>query len=159
MIKEIVENLNEASTKEAEAFVQRTEDNFLKNFKNGFIKSRMYKGIGGTNLITFDFGLIANLNDVSHRIRENDPMYHSVMIHCGDLYEKNEMEALQSGISTNPPEGSYYAMTSVKTKLRKTKGDLKKLEKTLNTFFGRLKILMKDNQGNLYADVEDKYFV
>jgi len=67
---------------------------------------------------------------------------------------------LTGSISTKPEEGSYMAMSRVKTPFRKTKGDAKKILKAFETFFPRLKKLVNDNRDNIYKveEIKDKYF-
>ncbi len=129
-------------------FNKSVQDNYKKIFKNGWIQSQTRDSLGEEHIV-IKFGLTP-LSAVSHGIIENDPMYHTLFIHGNKDFSKSELEAVQSGLMTKPEKGSYLAMKRVKTKLRKTKGDLSKLDKTLNTFFSRLGVLVKDQKQNIH---------
>ena len=155
------EYINESEWKVADDFINRVEKLFKKDFPNGYFQGYAKKGLGDPHIV-IRFGLIENLTDVSNTIRENDPMYHTVMMHSnGDFEGSNiELNPLQGGLYTNPEEGSYMAMKSVKTKMRKGKGNLAKHEKMFKTFFPRLKGIVKDNKDNIYGyeKIDKKYF-
>lgn len=136
--------------------VDSIQKSFDKQFPNAWSIIRVQKLIG--EVITVTFGLV-DKSELTSGILENDPVFHSFIIHIeGD--DKYEAAVNSSGISINPPEGSYYAMERVKTKFRKTKGDSKRIVKTFDTFFKRLKVLVKANEANIYQrqNYSDKYF-
>jgi len=72
-----------------------------------------------------------------------------------------EFSVLSSGISINPPTGSYLAMGKVKTKLTNVKkgGTLEKFDKKLKVWFPKLRKLFDDNKDNIYQvdKIEPKY--
>ncbi len=161
-MKTFKEYINESEWKVADEFIGRVEKSFKKEFPNGFFRGYAKLGLGEPH-ISIVFGLIEEQKDTSNSIRQNDPMYHSVMIHSNGDFEADNLElsSLQGGLNTNPEEGSYMAMKNVKTGLRNMKkGSLAKMEKSLDSFFKKLKKIVKDNKENIYGydKIDKKYF-
>ena len=133
---------------ESQDFCQSIEKEFKKYFPKGFFQCNKKSGIDGKPMYTYSFGLIGNINDVPNKIRGNDPMFHSGLIYIdGDTLELNP---LQGGLHTNPEPGSYLAMGTVKTKMRKTKGDEAKIIKYFGNFFKKLRGIVDENKDNIY---------
>lgn len=158
-IKESLQNVYEAEMEagDVEQLMDDIRSSFKKYFPHGYINIGKGAGISkGT--IHLAIGLIDDVNKLSSGIRENDPMIHKFII----FPEANGFSAELSygNLSVNPPEGSYLAMGRVKTNWRKTRGDAKKIAKAYDTFFGRLKKIVKDNEADVYhRDMyDDKYF-
>lgn len=162
-MKSYTEFLNESkdisAEKQEEASKLATQLTVIakKYFPNSYAASNFSKSMSLWS-ITFQFGLIGDKSDVPNGIRRNDPVDHLFNIYVTE--SGYEVSALIGGLATNPEEGSYLAIRNVKTPFRKTKGDVKKIEKTFDTFFKRLKKLVDDNKDNIYGvdKIKDKYF-
>ena len=130
---------------------------FSKYFPHGWKIVRQGNGLSADSIHVY-IGLVGDTTELPSGIRENDPMFHSWIL----FPDKKgwSAESSQGSLAINPPEGSYLAMGSVKTKWRKTKGDNNKMVKTFDTFFKRLKALVKENESNIYGrnKLKDKYF-
>ena len=133
------------------------EKEFKSQFPNAWFFGSVRAGLGLPH-VSIDFGFV-NKSELTSNILDNDPVHHSFMFHDEGSGKFNAVR-LRGGISINPPEGSYLAMDTVKTKFRKTTGDDKRILKTFKTFFKRLKVLVKDNEQNIYQrkKYSDKYF-
>ena len=150
------------TAKELQAEMQDSLDRIEKSYKKVFPNGYFNIGITGSfdkPYMYIKFGLIDNINDVANKIRQNDPMYSSMIGHDISPTEKFTIEMLQAGLSLNPKAGSYLAMDRVKTSMRKSSGTIEKLEKTLATYFKKLGGIVKDNQDNIYGDVNPKYLL
>ena len=133
---------------ETQNFCQAIEREFRKYFPKGFFECSKKKGIDGKPMYSYSFGLIGDINDVPNRIRGNDPMFHSGLIFIeGDQLELNP---LQSSLYTKPEPGSYLAMGTIKTRMRKTKGDEAKLIKYFGNFFKKLRKIVDENKEDIY---------
>lgn len=142
----------------------RTTDEMLKDietsfkslFPNGWITTRSNWGMYKDACI-IHCGLISNINDQSSRIIDNDPMYHSFILHSDSKGFSSEV--LRAGISVNPKE-KYLAMSTVKTKWRKYRGDADKTYAAFDKFFKRLRVLLDENADDIYgrSRYPDKYF-
>lgn len=143
--------------------IQETIDNITANFKkvfpNGYVHVGVRSGLGSPYLYV-DLGLIGDINDVAHCIRQNDPMYTSLMGHNVSEEKPFSIETLQSGLSCEPLPNTHYAMSRVKTAYRKSTGDLVKAEKSLKNYFKKLAKIVKENQDNIYQvnRINPKYF-
>jgi hypothetical protein len=135
-------------------FLVNTEKDFKKEFPNGFFHGIKQNDFG-KDYITISLGLIGDKNDVANGIRNNDPMNTTIIIHCNDDCSNNEMKSLISGLYVKPEEGSFLAMKHIKTGLRKTKGDLNKLQKSLKNYYAKMKKTVKNNKENIINS--DKY--
>jgi hypothetical protein len=150
------EYFTEAKIESDEDLIKSIESNFKKHFPNGWIITGINKGLGG--YLGINMGIIGNRSELPSKILDNDPVHHKFIIHK----EKGgySAEVLVGGISINPPKDSYLAMGNVKTKWRKTKGDTTKINKAFDTFFKRLKALVKEHESDIYhRDMySNKYF-
>ena len=145
-------------------FLKSIENSFYKQFPNGIIKAvedkRRLDPNKENRLFAISLGLISDINDVSSKIRGNDPMHTLIFIYL----EAGEYKAklVNGSLSLNPEPGSHMAMSSAKLPFRafKTKDQFKVLS-TMDTFFIKLKDLVKANQDNFYRsqDIPKKYFV
>jgi hypothetical protein len=145
-------------------FLKSIENSFYKQFPNGIIKAvedkRRLDPNKENRLFAISLGLISDINDVSSKIRGNDPMHTLIFIYL----ESGEYKAklVNGSLSLNPEPGSFMAMSSAKLPFRafKTKDQFKVLS-TMDTFFIKLKDLVKANQDNFYRsqDIPKKYFV
>ena len=126
---------------------------FNKYFPNGWINIiKMF-----TDDIGFSFGIIGDKKELSSGILDNDPVHHKFLIsHIPDGWE---MIKVMGYISINP-EDQFMAMSLVKTKFRKTKGNTKKIISTFDKFLKNLKIMIKDNEENIFqrSKYSDKFF-
>ena len=129
------------------AMAQIRED-YLSVFPNGFIAVDVRKSIGNPYL-SITLGLIGG-DDVANNIRENDPLHTSLMGHDISDVEKFTLKTLQSGLICEPEEGSYMAMSRVKTSKRKTNNTLDKQVVGLKKYFKTLGKIVKENQDNIY---------
>lgn len=143
-----------------EDFLTKAKEDFKRVFPNGYIQAYISKGIGPDS-ITIRFGLIENEKELTSNIRENDPLYTIVSIYPKITLEDSysEITTLQSGLKINPTE-KYFAMGRVKTAIRKSKGDLDKLSKTLNEYFKKVAKIVQENKENIYqfSKYDSKYF-
>jgi hypothetical protein len=143
---------------------QKIEKSFKKYFPKGFFKCKRQKSFGGNEVYYYKFGMIGNERDQSHGIIDNDPIYHGGVIFVNETPdgETYELSPSRGGLSVNPDD-PRMAMKTIKTKMRKTKGDAKKIEKYFDTVFKRIYDLVKENQDNFYwtgdPKVLDKYKV
>ncbi|KFZ25651.1 MAG: hypothetical protein KQ78_02144 [Candidatus Izimaplasma bacterium HR2] len=126
---------------------------FEKHFSNGWFNLRKIS----SDSIGFSFGIIGDKKELSSGILDNDPVHHKFMIRKEEMGW--EVKNLFGSIAINPKE-KYMAMSSVKTKFRKTKGDTKKIISTFDKWFVKLKSLIKDNEENIYqrSNYSDKFF-
>jgi hypothetical protein len=159
-MKTFTEYLTEITTEreiEAKKLAADLESVAKKYFPNGFAATSFSTSFN-IPAITFQFGMISDKADVSNGIRLNDPADHMFMISLAN--DGFEAKMLRGSISTNPEKGSHMAMGRIKSPFRKTKGDSKKMLKTFDTFFQRLKKLIADNKDNIYRSdkIKDKYF-
>lgn len=130
------------------------EKSYRKYFPKGmFYSGKKHLGGGGFN---FTLGLIGDKKDYPNGIEHNDPMRHTFGVTVkGDGFEVTQSSG---SLSVNPPEKSFMAMSSVKTKFRKVVGDEKKIVAGMDRFFSRLKSIVNDNKDNIYgADKIRKY--
>ena len=134
------------------------EDNFKAIFPNGYIHVGVRKSIGNPYLYV-DFGLIADIKDVSNNIRQNDPLYTTLMGHDVSDVDVFTLETLQSGLMCKPKPNTHYAMSAVKTAYRKSKGDIKSYEKKLNTYFKKVAKIVIENKDNIIniEKIDPKY--
>jgi len=156
-----LKGLNEADFSIADEFISKVKNSFLSHFPNGYFYGKAENGLGSP-IITFSFGLISDINDESHKIRENDPISQLVMIHTkGDFNADNlKMNVLKGRLNLKPETGSYMAMQGLKTGLKNmNSGSLDKIYKSLDSFFPKLVKLVQDNKDNFYKqDIPSKYF-
>lgn len=140
-----------------ETFKTKLIKNYSDLFPNGWINIQLNTGMSNDS-ISISLGIISNRADQSSQIVDNDPMLHSFFFHPDP--KGWQVETCRSGISINPIE-QYYAMSTVKTKFRKTTGNNEKLYKTFDRFFKRLKDLLNEHQSNIYgrSHYPDKYFI
>jgi|GEM_PF-1998746 len=130
------------------------EKSYRKYFPKGMFYSKKL-ALGGSGF-SFTIGLIGDKKDLPNGIEHNDPMRHVFMVNSRDGVF--EVTSPSGNLSVNPPEKSFMAMGSVKTKFRKLKGDEKKIVAGMDRFFSKLKNTVKDNKDNIYgADKIRKY--
>lgn len=149
-IEMVLENENENNDKE---IIEGIKIVFNKYFPNGWIFQQKIS----SDTISFSFGIIGDKKELSSGILDNDPVHHKFIIRKEKMGW--EVENLIGSIAINPTEQSS-AISSVKTKFRKTKGNTKKIINTFDRWFGKLKSLIKDNEENIYqrSKYSDKYF-
>lgn len=132
-----------------EEFIQKCESLFLKHFPNGNFRSQG-GALGGDDSIHFS-GTLYGGDNVT---RMNDPMQIGAWVHSGVvdgvMKDKIQIEWSQHSLSTNPPEGSFYAMGHVKFPMRKKTGTPEQVLKNIETAFKRSAGLVLDNIDNIY---------
>jgi len=142
-------------------FITNTENNFKKYFPNGWFQIYSSKTIGEES-ITIRYGLIGNQEDNINGYRDNDPLFNLLSIYPASdlLNDDNELCSLRSGLYINPIE-KYYAMSRVKTAIRKSKGSLSKLEKTLDNYFKKVAKIVIDNKKDIYKldRIKEEYLI
>jgi len=163
-IESVLTPIHEEDGGDHTEFLKSIENSFYKQFPNGIIKASEDKRRLDPNkenrLFAISLGLISDINDVSSKIRGNDPMHTLIFIYL----EAGEYKAklVNGSLSLNPEPGSHMAMSSAKLPFRafKTK-DQSKVLSTMDTFFSKLKDLVKANQDNFYRsqNIPKKYFV
>jgi len=148
--------VNESISTDEELMLE-IEREFKKKFPFGFF-SITKRNMFGSPVIGISLGLIGDVNELTSKIRDNDPMFHSFLI---DLKAENKYESRNNrgSLSVNPKE-RHLAMSSVKTSMRKTSGDANKILKAYITFFAKLKKIVKENESDIYSrdKYSDKYF-
>lgn len=151
--------MNEASDMSIEDFMKSVESNFHKHFPNGFIN--MKHGNNLTESISGSFGMIGNIKDNNGGYHDNDKMRHAFI-----MFPVTADKTLWSfktsigGIYTNPEEGSFNAMGSIKTKMgNNSKLTLAKADVKMLKFFKKLSALMKENINNIFGvdKIDKKY--
>ncbi len=121
------------------------QNEFKSKFPTGFYEEYTSPSTGS---VFITLGLIEKLDDVNHRIRENDPMHHIFKI--SQLNDgKYEVTAHSNTLSLEPTN-KYLAMHCLNTKFRKCTGDLTKINKHLIKFFGNLRELVDANKDKIY---------
>jgi hypothetical protein len=134
----------------SQSLINDLEQSFKKQFPKGYFSAFMDQGLSGYQ-INVRCGLIGDLNDVSNKIRPNDPMFHQWLIFLsGDNLEKMEVSYLQGGLDLKPDAGSYLAIKRLKTGFRQFTGDEKKASKAFDKFFVKLRGLVDENNGSLF---------
>jgi len=134
---------------------QAIQNSFNEYFPNAWSFINVRNSFGKEH-ISINFGLV-DKSELTSRILENDPVFHTFVIH-NEGAGKYEAVNVQSGIKINPVN-PMYAMDRVKTKFRKTTGDSKRIIRTFDTFFKRLKVLVNEHESNIYQrkGYSDKY--
>lgn len=130
---------------------------FKKYFPNGMIKAQTKKTIGSWG-VSVNAAMIGQQSDQQSNIWRNDPIYMMFTIEGNpDAYVA---ERLLGNVSVKPEAGSHYAMDTIKVPFRKSRGDVKKMIKTFDTHFSRVKAVVKENEANIYGRerIADKYF-
>lgn len=120
---------------------------FKTVFPNGYIN--VSNGVLGGESLYVTIGLIANRDDCSNRIRENDPMLSNFVV-TGTVIESG---LRGSSLSTKPQAGSYLAMGRVRFAFRKIKGKdeadmIAKWLKFLNA--AKHDVIVERNANNIY---------
>ena len=145
-------------------FASQTIAQFKSVFPNGFVNTR--KLFGGDIGITLS--LTEDLEDCPHRIRENDRMILSFVVHDlpygsedDQADRKFELEFYRSHISTIPVS-DYYAMGHQKIKTRKSTNTLPKLLVTLAKYYNTAGLdvlaLVAENKIYYQDQMKQKYF-
>lgn len=131
-----------------EILAKEIEEILKSRFPNGYVRAFYSENL--TRHISISFGLIGDIEDVSNKIRHNDPLHHSFMIFVEgeDSYEANRS---MGRLMVKPPEDSYLAMGSVKTPFRKTTGDSKKVIKAFERFADRVVKIVRENKEDIYG--------
>lgn len=158
-LKSIAEN----NQMEFDDFKKQVESKFKKIFPYSYINVMANDGIG-SKYISISFTLL-NKGDYPNNIRDNDPMYHILMLHRSFeskdsdlLKDRLELELLRGGsLLIKPSEGSHLAFDRVRIGFRKTKGDPAAIIKSLENYFKKSKKVLIDNKYKLADDVNKKY--
>lgn len=151
-IREACTTMNEAKTltPEAEKYIGGIQSSIKNLFPNSAVKVSGGSGIGSDSIfITFTIG--KDKSEWSNGISQNDPMYHSIIIHGivgpdGNINDgKFQTDAGIARLSVKPEEGSYMAFDNIKTGWRKFSLPADKIPARLDKYFKNLKKLAKDN--------------
>jgi len=126
--------------------INKIETSFKTQFPKGYCRIRQSKGLSGEQ-ITISIGLVNDINIVTAKIRENDPMFHKFLISLDG--ETLESTLIQGSLAVKPID-QFYVMNHVKTGFRKTTGDANKVVKTYDKFFAKLKTLVNEQGNNIY---------
>ena len=129
------------------SFTDQIESSFKNQFPKGYVRAYLDQGLSGYQY-HIAIGLIGDLNDVSMKIRQNDPMFHQWLIFLDG--DKMEASFLQGGLDLHPDHGSYLAIKRLKTGFRQFTGDEKKAIKAFDKFFIKLRKLVDDNKDQLF---------
>ena len=126
--------------------IDQIQTSFKQQFPKGYCNIYQTKGLAGDQ-ISLTIGLVNDINHVSNKIRENDPMMHKFLIFInGDQLEAN---LLHGALSVNPLE-SWLAMSHIKTGFRKTTGNATKIAKAYDKFFTKLHATVTEQRENIY---------
>lgn len=126
---------------------------FKSIFPNGYIN--VSNGVLGGDSLYITVGLIANREDCSNGIRENDPMISNFVL-TGTVLESGLRGA---SLSVKPEVGSYLAMGRVKFNFRKIKGkdEADMLNKwALFLSKARQEVINQRNANNIYGQEKIK---
>jgi hypothetical protein len=126
--------------------ISRLKTSFKEQFPKG------YCNVGPFNSLTKDtiflsIGLVGPLDDVTSNIRENDPMLHKFLIFTKDNTLSAELVCGRLCVKTT---SKYYAMDSIKTGFRKTKGNEDKIVNMYTKWFAKLRTLVDEQGENIY---------
>ena len=163
-----VEDYSKGTNQElANKLLANIEGYFKKSFPNGTFTGSLGNELGA-DYIEFHW-VLADPKISLH----NDPLYHSFIIQWGDGFGSQpltleegaelEMSILKSGISVEPPKGSYLAKGTVKTGIRaiKSKGTLAMIDKKFKDFIPKLRKLFDKEvaKGTIYKqdEIDPKY--
>ena len=146
------EMLREADMPTVEEFLENVEKEFRKSFPNGYFNGRESNNMGKS--LSVSFGLISKLDDVSNKIRENDPMLSRLIMFPLDKKDFGngiEVYDTRGSLMVKPEEGSYMAMRGIKFGLKKQKKtDLLKLQDMFKKIFPKIKTTVLDNWDDIY---------
>lgn len=134
-------------TNQNQQIIDRIKAAFLHHFPKGYVYAAE-QTFCGEKYISVRIGLIGDLDRVTNKIRENDPMYHSWVINIED--DKYIAELSVGSLSVEPPEGSFHAMGAVGTGWRKTSGDASRVIKAYERFFLKLFDIVQANKTKIY---------
>tara|TARA_B100000768_G_C11230131_1_gene354678 strand:- start:304 stop:840 length:537 start_codon:yes stop_codon:yes gene_type:complete len=145
-----------------EESIQRLISSVQNIFPNGKINAKVYSGIGDPTL-SISFYLINNKADQSSGIVDNDPVVTKFIAHLPKVSEpskdvKFKLELLMGGLSLEPEEGSYMAMSRLRLPFRKSNATIDKQVDKLIKYFKNVGQTILDNKEKLYKkDILDKY--
>ena len=131
---------------------------FKKVFPNGYVNSYARKGFSNNEHIAIKYGLIEDLSDCSNKIRENDPLHTLHMIWTDN--DEFTIDHTHGQLYVNPRE-KYFAMSSVKTKIRNGKSPTsEKLIAKYIKHFKKVAETVKQNESDIFGrdKINDKYF-
>ena len=134
---------------------------YLNNFPNGYF-SAYYKNDWLGNRIVVKIGLIANVEDCSSRIRDNDVGHGYFQISLNASNDQFVMEAPHGhNLTCVPDPKTFNALSFRRLGFRKT---TKKTEKDvinhMNKYFTNFKQFVKENKKDIYRldSYPTKYF-
>ena len=128
-------------------------DKLETSFKNEFPKSffRVSKNVSlGDHQPSFSITIALKNQNWPNNIIQNDVMYHVFMVYVGT--ESTIITNLTSGLSTRPDPGSYLAIKTIPTKIRKRTGSQAQIIKHFDQWVKNLKQLVIQHQNNFYGD-------
>ena len=130
---------------------------FYKHFPNSYMRFSS-PCLGDKDSMFFLNFTLLYPGDYPNNISENDPMGHMF-----DIKRKGESLVLTKNrgrIMTNPKEGSYMAMDSVKVPFRKATGNDKKITLTFDKYLTKLKTKLLGLGSEVYGydKINKKYF-
>ena len=135
--------------------INQIETSFKSQFPKGYCNIYKTKGLAGDQ-ISLTIGLVDDIEIVTCKIRENDPMIHKFLIFIdGDKLEAN---LVMGGLSIKPLD-KFYAMSHVKTGFRKTTGDKVKISKMYANWFKKLRAIVDEQNENIYKSEQYKNFI
>lgn len=137
-------------------FIKQLTSKYLELFPLGYINAREWKMLGNNIIITV--GLIADQNDCSSRIRDNDIGFGKFLINCHDNGTFT-VKPLFHGLSC-VADDKYSAMSFKGKKYRKsTKKDLTKVLDSLMKHFSEFKQTVIDNKDKIYRKDNYKKYI
>lgn len=132
-------------------FQEKLKDSFLKYFPNGSIRIGKLSLGGGISIFC---GLIGDINDVSNKIRMNDPLTVRAYIHDDFTFNDTEKELDKvvitfdgSWVSVKPDNKMMYCQ-SHKIASRKINADAVKAVDLMDKYFSRVKTVVSEQIAN-----------
>ena len=127
-------------------FQNKVQESFLKYFPCGYCYVGKFALGDG---VYFNFGLIEDINDVSNKIRLNDPMKLSINIHDNIKYKDDILELPQLVLEFSSshisvlPDNPYMYCTNYKLKARKISQTPEKALLALDKYFSNCRESVK----------------
>lgn len=147
-LTEAVNTVDDLTKEVKKTFEKYFPDSFIRvSYSSSFSKS-----------ISIRFALGKDNSEFNNKIIENDPMYSLAFIwfdsksvdEAGNIVGPMVLESsVGKGLAWNGPDG----FNRIKVPFRKTTGDVDKIMKALNRYFGRLKDAVKANADSINAAV------
>jgi hypothetical protein len=135
--------------------MNQIEASFKAQFPKGYCNISKRNGLAGEQ-INLTIGLVDDIDVVTCKIRENDPMIHKFLIFING--DNLEAVSVMGSLAVKPVD-NFYAMNFVKTKFRKTTGNADKISKMYAKWFKTLRSIVNEQGDNIYKSEQYKDFI